>query len=81
MSTMHGTRSHCGDHMGRSLTMPINNGQVCFLSCKRLAGVWSKVCNMGYYLLGALQDTGNGQKGYFSCTIDISLVPVCAYTN
>ena len=52
-----------------------------FISCKRLARVWSKVCNMGYSLLGVLQDTGNGQKGYFSCTTDISLLPVCVDTN
>ena len=52
-----------------------------FISCKRLARLWSKVCNMGYSLLGELQGTGNGQKGYFLCTIDISLVPVCVYTN
>jgi hypothetical protein len=52
-----------------------------FIFCKRLARVWSKVCNMGYSLLGVLQDTENGQKGYFLCTIAISLVPVCVYTN
>ena len=37
-----------------------------FISCKRLARVWSKVCNTGYFLLGAQQDTENGQKGYYS---------------
>ena len=48
-----------------------------FISYKTLARVRSKVCNMGC----SLQDTGNGQKGYYSCTTDIWLVPVCVYTN
>lgn len=52
-----------------------------FMSCNRVARVWSKVCNMGYSVLGALQGTGNGQTGYCSCTTDISLLQVCVDTN
>jgi len=80
MSTMHGTRSRCGDPVVRLLTMPINSGQVCSYLVRGLAKVWSNVCNMGYSVLGTLKDTGNGQKRYYSCTTDIWLVPVCVHT-